>query len=273
MHVARTASEMSPHRAGVVVPTMGGLHDGHAALIRRAASIADGRAVVVTIFVNPTQFNDPADYERYPRTLDDDLARCAECGATVVFVPGESDVYPDGRDANTVQPPPVATQPGLEDRFRPRHFQGVCQVVRRLFDLTGAAAAIFGEKDWQQLQVIRAMVRRDALGVEIVAGPTVRDSGGLALSSRNRLLAPEDRDAALGLSRALRAARQHDAPDAAEAAMRAELDRAGVETEYAVVREGATLLPLPPGAARSSGARALVAGRVGSVRLIDNDAW
>lgn len=273
MIVAATAHELAPCHHGVVVPTMGGLHEGHAALIRRAASEADGRPVVVTIFVNPTQFNDPRDFERYPRTFDDDLALCQRCGATAVLAPSEQEVYPDGRSAGAVELPPVAVTPGLEDRFRPGHFAGVCQVVRRLFELTRASAAVFGEKDWQQLQVVRAMTSRERLPVRIIPHPTVRDPDGLAMSSRNRLLRPQDRAAALGISRALRAAQLRDQPAAAEAALRDEMQRACVEVEYAAVRDAQSLQPLPPSAPRNGAARALAAGRVGAVRLIDNDAW
>jgi pantoate--beta-alanine ligase len=260
----------------VLVPTMGALHAGHAALIAQAVSLARRRELsggcVVTIFVNPTQFNDPADLERYPRTLDEDLEICEDEGAACVLVPRIEDVYPRGLAEGVPPLPAVATQPGLEDAHRPGHFSGVCQVVKRLFEIARPVAAMFGEKDWQQLQVIRAMVREQNCPVEIVPVPTVREPDGLALSSRNRFLSPEDRTRALSLFRALRASRRAATPDEAESIMCTELRASGVEPEYAVVREAESLLRPPFVSARTSW-RALIAARIGLVRLIDNDAW
>lgn len=272
MHIATDQKSLGGLRGGVVVPTMGALHEGHTALIRRAVAIADGaRPVVATIFVNPTQFNDPADYERYPRTFDADLALCARAGADAVLAPSVEEVYPPGEARAAPNLPEQALEPGLEDRFRPGHFTGVCEVVRRLFELTGASAALFGEKDWQQLQVIRAMTARDGLGVEIVPCPTVREPDGLAMSSRNRFLKPTERRRAAAVSRALCEACGRSTACEAEGAMASVLEAEGIEMEYAVVREAESLRPTPrdwrgPG-------RALIAARLGSVRLIDNAPW
>lgn len=251
------------------MPTMGALHAGHSALIRRAVQIAKARPVVVTIFVNRTQFNETEDFARYPRTLEADAEVCRAAGATAVFAPAEEVVYPRGMKINAPPLPPVATEPGLEDAFRPGHFAGVCQVVKRLFELVRPSTAVFGEKDWQQLQVVRAMVAQERLDIGVVSGPTIRDPDGLALSSRNVRLGPDDRRIARALYRSLQAAGERSDPTGAEAAMRATMRTADVGIEYAVVRDAETLGP-PQG---SRTCRALVAGRVGKVRLIDNAGW
>jgi pantoate--beta-alanine ligase len=255
---------------------MGALHEGHASLIRMGAALAKERGYddgcVVSVFVNPTQFNDPRDLEKYPRTLEADVALCERAGASVVYAPGVEDVYP--KDVLVAPPalPAVATQPGLEDAKRPGHFAGVCQVVRRLFEIVNPTAAVFGEKDWQQLAVVRAMVSELRMPIEIVPGPTVREPGGLAMSSRNRRLSAEDLVRARCLSQALCDAWSEPTPGAAEHRMREVLLQAGAEIEYAVVRDEATLLPLPSRGPYPN-ARALIAAVVGGVRLIDNDRW
>ncbi|MEX2219295.1 MAG: pantoate--beta-alanine ligase [Phycisphaerales bacterium] len=280
MQVLRTPDDLrraglgpaSP-RAGVLIPTMGALHEGHAALIRLGAAAArerrDPLGAVVTIFVNPTQFNERSDYDRYPRTEEHDLALCRDAGASTVFVPGLETVYPAGNTPATPPLPAVGTDPGLEDAHRPGHFAGVCQVVLRLFNLLNPAAAVFGEKDWQQLQVIRAMALREAPQIEILPAPTVRDADGLAMSSRNRFLGPSERAAALGIPHALGEACRASTPPEAETAMRRVLSAAGVTPEYAVVRDGETLGPVRDGRP----ARSLIAARIGTVRLIDNAPW
>jgi pantoate--beta-alanine ligase len=282
MRVVRTVSGLDDAGVGgcVFVPTMGALHAGHGALIRQAVRIAaeQGRArpggagVWVSIFVNPTQFDRAEDLARYPRTEEADLALCAACGADGVFVPGVEEVYPPGLACDVVVPG-VGDGPGLEDRCRPGHFAGVCAVVGRLFDVVRPGVAVFGEKDWQQLAVVRAMVERDGAargwGVRVVAGETVREADGLAMSSRNVRLGAEARARAAGISRALRAAQGCGVAAEAEGAMRRVLGDAGIEVEYAVVRDARTL-----GEVRSGEAgRALIAGFVGGVRLIDNAAW
>lgn len=264
-----------PDTAGcVLVPTMGALHAGHEALIARAVREAAARGLsagaVVSVFVNPTQFNDPADLGRYPRTLEADLAMCERLGAAAAYVPEPDDVYPPGADVPVGDLPAVATEPKLEDAHRPGHFAGVCQVVRRLFVLTRPAAAVFGEKDWQQLQVVRAMSDRESLGVEIIAEPTVREPDGLALSSRNVHLTPDERERALGISKALRAAGTEPSPGQAERTLRLILDAHAITPDYAAVRDARTLAP-PTAATREF--RMLVAAPVGKVRLLDNAPW
>jgi len=255
------------------VPTMGALHAGHGALVERAR--ADGRPVVVSIFVNPTQFGPREDYARYPRTLDADCALLEPLGAAAVFVPSVEAIYPRGLEAARAEAealalPDVATRPGLEDASRPHHFGGVALVVGRLFDLVRPARAYFGEKDYQQLRLIEDMVAADRgrYGtLEVVPCPTIRERNGLAMSSRNRYLAPDERDAALALSRALQVAHSAQRVATAERLMRDTLDAHGLETEYAVVRDARTLLPVT-GFERPT--RALIAARLGSTRLIDN---
>lgn len=277
MDVLRTEADL--HRrlgwsagACVLAPTMGALHGGHAVLIARGAALARERRLpggcVVTIFVNPTQFDDAADFARYPRTLTDDLQLAARAGASAAFVPEMEEVYPPSGSVAVPPLPPVAVRPGLEDAWRKGHFAGVCQVVKRLFEMARPAAAVFGEKDWQQLQVVRAMVGMLKLGVEVVGVETVREADGLAMSSRNRFLSPSERSRALSLSMALCESRRGRTPTEAEGIMREVMASAGVEPQYAVVRDAETLES--PG---DGPARALVAARVGSVRLIDNAAW
>jgi pantoate--beta-alanine ligase len=253
---------------------MGALHEGHAALIRQGAALARERSIaagcLVSIFVNPTQFNDPKDFARYPRVLDDDLSLCERAGANLVFAPSPEQVYPPGEPIPVPPLPAVATEPRLEDAHRPGHFAGVCQVVARLFQLTHPAAAIFGEKDWQQFQVIRAMSRQLKLPIEIVPGPTIREKGGLAMSSRNRFLSTDDRERALALSRALCKACEANSPPAAEATMRQVLAEQNITPDYAVVRDAQSLLPPTPA---TTSLRSLIAANVGPVRLIDNAPW
>lgn len=275
MKTIRTELEAREVHGCVLVPTMGALHEGHAALLRQAARRAAGdRPVVATIFVNPTQFNESTDFERYPRDLDRDLAVAATAGASAVFAPDVATVYPPDAPVPVPPLPLVATQPGLEDRHRPGHFAGVAQVVARLLDLLRPSAAVFGEKDWQQLQLVRAMVRDAAAAtpdrwpdLEILTGATIRESDGLAMSSRNRLLSEEARHAARGIPRALQLAHSAQHPPTAERLMRETLEAHGLEVEYAVVRDAETLLPI--GDFRSP-TRGLIAARVGGVRLIDN---
>lgn len=266
---------------GVFVPTMGALHEGHSALVRRAGAVAGGGSpVVVSIFVNPTQFNESSDFAAYPRTLERDAALAAAAGATHIFAPEVSVIYPRDSQGRELFPKPaeselpeVARGPGLEDAARPGHFAGVYQVVKRLFELVRPRGAVFGEKDWQQLQLVRALVTREGMPIEIVAHETIREPDGLAMSSRNARLNAEERARAAGMWRAIEAARRAapDAPAAERAAAEA-LARANIAVEYAAVREGATLKPLSR-AAPIAGARVLLAGRLGATRLIDNASW
>lgn len=275
MLVARTPEQLAGLAGGVLVPTMGALHDGHASLIRFGAALARDRALpgcTVSIFVNPTQFNDPRDFARYPRTESADLALCKAAGASAVFIPGVETVYPPGHAPPVPPLPPVATRPGLEDRFRPGHFAGVCQVVRRLFQLTSPSAAAFGEKDWQQLLVVSAMTAQQRLAVEVVACPTVREPDGMALSSRNQLLTDRHRAAAASISHALRQAQSIPDARAAEEQMARTVSGAGLSVEYAVVRHAGTLMPIER-LASGMDYRSLIAARAGEVRLIDNERW
>jgi pantoate--beta-alanine ligase len=282
VQVITDPSELSPVHGNLFVPTMGALHDGHAALIRQAAALRDaspigGPPVVVSIFVNPTQFNDPADLARYPRTLEADLAVCHAAGADAVFTPEPADVYPPGMAIATPPLPAAATEPKLEDALRPGHFAGVCQVVARLFDLVKPSAAIFGEKDYQQLAVIRAMTAELMLPITIIPAPTVREpgeGGGLAMSSRNRFIPEGKRSQAAAISRALceATAKANTTPAQAETAMRKVLREAGYtdnDIQYAVVRDAATLAPPIAG----TECRALIAVSLPPVRLIDNAPW
>ncbi|MBX3363539.1 MAG: pantoate--beta-alanine ligase [Phycisphaeraceae bacterium] len=258
----------------MLVPTMGALHAGHAALIRQGVELARARHLaggcVVSIFVNPTQFNDPSDYARYPRTLDADAQVCCEAGASAIFEPSVETIYPAEAPPPVPPLPRVATSPGLEDAFRPGHFAGVCQVVNRLFSLIAPHAAVFGEKDWQQLQVITAMSRSLGLPVEIHPGRTVREPDGLAMSSRNRFLKPEERTVAVAISEAMIACGGCETPEQAEQVLRTRLDRPELHVEYAVVRDAGTLESTILG---GRPCRTLVAARIGTVRLIDNMPW
>ena len=245
-----------------VVMTMGALHDGH----RRLMRVARERSafVVATIFVNPLQFGPNEDYEKYPRTLDDDLEACRAEGVNLVFAPGRDDVYPHGAPSITMQPGELGGI--LEGASRPGHFSGMLTVVEKLLLLTRADVAYFGEKDFQQLALIRRMARDLELPVEIVGVPTVREADGLALSSRNRYLSPEERRSALALSRALREGAAHGDPDVVLAtAQKILAEEPGVRLDYLALT-GADLGPAP----LEGPARLLVAAKVGATRLIDN---
>ncbi|HTI32063.1 MAG TPA: pantoate--beta-alanine ligase [Miltoncostaea sp.] len=219
----RTADELHARtRTGrrAVVMTMGALHEGHATLIRTAREIAgpDGE-VVVTVFVNPLQFGQGEDLDRYPRTLDADLKLAELSGADAVFAPSVDEVYPGGQPQVRITAGPMGER--LEGASRPGHFDGVLTVVAKLLHLTRPDVALFGQKDAQQLAVIRRMVRDLNFGIEIVGVPTVREDDGLALSSRNRFLSPQERRTALALSRALFAGRdRHAAQEALRARAR-----------------------------------------------------
>ena len=274
MNLVKLAKDLSSYSRGVLVPTMGALHGGHGALIRCARQHAAGSApVVVSIFVNPTQFAPGEDFTKYPRTLESDLELCRECGADIVFAPAAEAMYPPDEKIESPPLPAAATQPGLEDAHRPTHFRGVCQVVARLFDLVQPSAVVFGEKDYQQLLVIKAMVQqqRPRWGdLAIVAHPTVRESDGVAMSSRNRLLSAVDRKHATGLFAALMAAQVESRADDARFSMIRMLEAHGLSIDYAEVRDKDTLLPIIP---LDGPGRALIAARLGGVRLIDNVPW
>jgi pantoate--beta-alanine ligase len=256
-------------RAVGFVPTMGALHEGHASLIRRAREERD--AVVVSIFVNPLQFGPREDYARYPRDEEGDLATCARLGVDLVFAPTVEEMYPGGAPVVTVDPGPIGER--LEGASRPGHFRGVATVVAKLFHAVGPCTAYFGEKDAQQLFLVRRMVADLSFPVEVVGCPTVREPDGLALSSRNRYLSPEEREAAgclfLALSEAAELARKGERDAAAlVAAMAREIGATeGVRLDYAAVVDEATFEEVRE---VRGPARALVAAWVGSTRLIDN---
>lgn len=273
MIIVRDAKGLDAFAGGILVPTMGALHAGHRALIVHAAALAASHAprvpVVVSLFVNPTQFNEQSDFDLYPRDEEADARLCEAAGADCIFAPAASTMYPPSEPARLPPLPPVATEPGLEDAHRPGHFAGVCQVCARLFELVRPSRAIFGEKDWQQLAVIRALVAEVAPALEIVPHPTVREPDGLAMSSRNARLAPNHRRQATALVKALLEASRHEDLAAAETAGRRVLLASRIKPEYFTIRDAATLTPPRPGRPT----RALVAARVGQVRLIDNAPW
>lgn len=182
-----------------LVPTMGALHEGHASLVRR--SVKENGITVVSIFLNPTQFNDPKDLERYPRTIDSDCAILEECGAQIAFVPSVKEIYPEPDTRHFSYPP---TDTVMEGARRPGHFNGVCQIVSKLFAMADPDYAYFGEKDYQQIAVIRRMVADLGFRVEIVPCPVIREADGLAMSSRNTLLTPEEKSIAPNIYRILK---------------------------------------------------------------------
>ncbi|GAB3199162.1 pantoate--beta-alanine ligase [Geodermatophilus arenarius] len=267
--IAETAADLARLRASLpgpvaLVPTMGALHEGHRTLVRAARERAG--SVVVSVFVNPTQFGPGEDLDRYPRTWDADLAALTDEGADVVFHPPVDEVYPPGSLGVTVDPGPLGSV--LEGAVRPGHFAGVLTVVAKLFGLTRPDLALFGEKDYQQLTLVRAMVRELALPLEVVGVPTVREADGTALSSRNRYLAPEERARAATLNRALRAGADAG-PRGAEAVLAAA--RAVLAGAPELVPDYLELTDPDLGPAPAAGpARLLLAARAGSTRLLDN---
>jgi pantoate--beta-alanine ligase len=257
MNVVSTREELAAARKALpgrvaVVMTMGALHEGHAALVRRAREVAD--SVVVTVFVNPLQFGANEDLDRYPRTLEADLAVCEREGADVVFTPTPDVVYPSDP---VVRVSAGAIGDGFEGASRPGHFDGVLTVVLKLLHLTAPDVALFGQKDAQQLAAIRRMVDDLDVPVEVLAVPTVREPDGLALSSRNRYLSADERQAALVLSRAL-ATRDVAAGRALIQA------QPGVDLDYLERVDSRTFEAAP------DGDLLVVAARVGTTRLIDN---
>jgi pantoate--beta-alanine ligase len=278
MKTVRTIAELREllvpeRRAGRrigLVPTMGYFHDGHLSLMRRARDEAD--IVVVSLFVNPAQFAPGEDFQAYPRDEERDERLAGAEGVDVLFAPPVEEVYPDGFDTTVMIGRITETLEGDEAQRGPEHFHGVATVVTKLFNMVGPDVAYFGQKDAQQALVIRKLVRDLDMPVQIEVCPTIRDPDGLALSSRNAYLSPEERERALALSRALRAAEETVAQgtreaDAVVAAARAELDRAGIAPDYLQLRSATDLSPVE----RVNGSALLaVAARVGRARLIDN---
>ncbi|WP_407649052.1 pantoate--beta-alanine ligase [Glycomyces albidus] len=282
VRLVRTKAELAQARAALpgrvaVVPTMGALHDGHRALIKRAKEIAD--SVIVTVFVNPLQFRPGEDLDQYPRTLDADVAMCEAEGVDLVFAPSEREIYPDGREDVTKVHPREHGEV-LEGASRPGFFTGVLTVVAKLFNLTRPDVACFGAKDFQQQAMVRRMVGDLDFPVAIETVPTVREPDGLALSSRNAYLSAAERRTALAVPRAIRAA-QAAAVALAEEGVSEHVDRAervrgaalavleaepGVEVDYVDVRSDLLSIPF----AEADAARILIAVKVGNTRLIDN---
>lgn len=253
-------------RRVMLVPTMGALHDGHLALVR-AAKRVPGSVVVVSIFVNPLQFGAGEDLDAYPRNLDDDLALLCGEGVEVAFTPSVAAMYPDG-PRTAVHPGPLAAE--LEGASRPTHFAGMLTVVLKLLQIVQPDRVFFGEKDYQQLVLVRQMVADLNVGVAVVGVPIVRETDGLAMSSRNRYLDPDQRELAGALSAAL-VAGMHAAPAGADAALAAAgavlSELPAIEVDYLEVRDPA----LGPAPAHGP-ARLLVAARLGTTRLLDNIA-
>ncbi len=268
---ARCLEARAAGRRLTLSPTMGFLHEGHLSLMREARRRAGpGGLSLVSIFVNPAQFGPGEDLGRYPRDLAGDLAKCARAGVDLVFSPERPEqLYPPGFQTWVEV---TGVSQGLCGARRPGHFRGVATVVLKLLNLTRPEVAFFGEKDWQQLQVIRALARDLDLGVEIVGMPIVREPDGLALSSRNAYLSAEERVRALSLSRALqeaagRAAAGERDPAALAAGARRRLEEAGVRVDYVEVVHPETLQPVERAV---PGSRMLLAAFAGTTRLIDN---
>jgi pantoate--beta-alanine ligase len=278
MWIAKTIHDARQRRRSLtgrvaLVPTMGALHRGHVSLMEAARKLADH--VLVSIFVNPTQFGPTEDFAKYPRPIEADLAACQGAGVEMVFRPDVAEMYPSDRLVCDVNIPALATI--LEGEIRPMHFAGVCRVVTKLFNVLQPDVACFGQKDYQQVRVIQAVVDDLNMPVTIAELATVRESDGLAMSSRNVYLDPEQRRHAVGLYKALQEARMLIEDDGetdagtVESAMRQTLAAHHVSPDYAVIRHPQTLATLDSiNPALTGGVVALVAGRLGGVRLIDN---
>ncbi len=253
-----------------LVPTMGALHEGHLALVRLAKRRAD--RVAVSIFVNPTQFAPTEDFGAYPRTFKADVAKLAAEGVDLVWNPDASVMYPDGFATRVAPEGPALA--GLEDRFRPHFFGGVATVVTKLFTQVRPDIAIFGQKDYQQLAVVTRMARDLDLGVKVVGMPTVRERDGLAMSSRNVYLTPQQRRAAPALYAAMKDAkarlRRGEAVASVMATEIAAIEAVGFKVDYFEARHAETLAPIS--SIEDGPVRLLVAARIGSTRLIDNAA-
>jgi len=265
--IASLRERLSREPGVAFVPTMGNLHEGHLALVELARQ--HGRCVVVSIFVNPLQFGPQEDFASYPRTFDVDCAKLEAAGVDVVFAPAPQELYPVAQQV-TVEPPPIAAE--LCGAYRPGHFRGVATVVQKLFNIVQPQVAVFGKKDYQQLHVVRAMAQQLNVPVEIVGAETTRAADGLALSSRNGYLTPEERAEAPRLYRSLQhiaQALRSGARDfsALEAAASADLSAHGWRVDYASVRAQATLAPARP---EDRLLAVLAAAHLGQTRLIDN---
>ena len=251
-----------------LVPTMGALHEGHASLVRRA--VAENDVVVVSDFVNPTQFNDKNDLLKYPRTLDADCELLEKEGASFVFAPSVEEIYPEP-DTRQFSYAPLDTV--MEGKYRPGHFNGVCQIVSKLFMIVEPDKAYFGEKDFQQLAIIREMVKQMNFPLEIVGCPIVREADGLALSSRNARLSEEQRRQALGISQALFCSKEyaatHSVVETQKFVEKAIADAEGLELEYFELVDGLTLQKIASWE-DTDYAVGCITVFCGEVRLIDN---
>jgi pantoate--beta-alanine ligase len=256
-----------------LVPTMGALHEGHASLIRQ--SVAENQLTVVSVFVNPTQFNDPKDLQHYPRTFEADAQLIASLGGDVVFAPSVEEVYPQ-EDTRVFAYPPIDTV--MEGARRPGHFNGVCQIVSKLFDMVSPDKAYFGEKDFQQIAVVRAMMRDLGYKFQLVPCPIVREESGLALSSRNALMSDEERVLATNIYRTLREsvdyAQSHTVTETQQFVVEQLNALEGLEVEYYEIVNDETLQPVTSwqDAPHIQGCITVFCG-ARPVRLIDNIAY
>lgn len=277
MLIIRTASELESfvahekangHSIGFV-PTMGALHEGHLSLVERC--VAENDATVVSVFVNPTQFNNPDDLATYPRCEENDFRLLAQAGAAVAFAPTVEEIYPDGTESKTFELGQAAEV--MEGVHRPGHFQGVAQVVSRLFALVRPDRAYFGEKDFQQITVIRNMVRSEGIKVDIVACPIKRADDGLALSSRNALLTPEQRAIAPEIHAALAYSTEYACTHSVRATHDTVVERLdavpGLKVEYFEIVDARTLLPIDEWE-EAPEVQGCITVYCGKVRLIDN---
>lgn len=256
------------------VPTMGALHPGHLALVQMAQKM--NLPVVASIFVNPTQFNDPKDFEAYPQTIGADIQKLTSAGCEVLFLPTVSEMYPTG----THNLPTYALgslETVLEGKYRPGHFQGVCQVVHRLLSMVQPQVLVMGEKDFQQCMVINKLIALEGLEVTLHTCPTLREADGLAMSSRNMRLSPQERTQAIALYKALQFVAANAGTQsyrALEAQAAAQLLEAGFsKVDYISIAHAETLFPVEDNAPLPANARILGAAFLGNVRLIDNIGW
>ena len=272
MTVVRTIAEARARRAQdqklALVPTMGALHAGHLSLMTLARQHA--QSVAVTIFVNPTQFGPREDYNKYPRDLDNDLAKCEQAGVDWVFAPEAQEMYPPSAASITIELPQLADV--LEGKHRPGHFSGVCQIVAKLFNIVQPTVAVFGQKDYQQLRIISTMIEALDFAIEIISGPTVRDADGLAMSSRNQYLSEIERQKALSISRALFMAKGEYTKGIRQTnrlmtTMQKVMLEQHLSIDYVAAVDPQSLKPVDT---VTSPTVLAIAARVGNIRLIDN---